>query len=102
MSRYDNLFNNDGYISVKNLNGTSDNKPPVGYASWKEWWEAKKGRTFGECSKRGCNNRAEVGGHVKKEMGTNEWYIVPLCKGCNGMHGQSFEVLKFDLEAVSV
>ena len=29
-------------IKVHNLNGTTDNKPPRGYESWKEWWEERK------------------------------------------------------------
>jgi hypothetical protein len=31
---------------VKNLNGTTDNTPPRGYVSWKDWWEAKKAENF--------------------------------------------------------
>ena len=64
---------------VKNINGSSDNYPPKGYNSWKELWEERKNRKFAYCSCVTCTKRAEVGGHVKKVYGSNEWYIVPIC-----------------------
>lgn len=69
---------------VKNLNGTSD-REPKGFNSWKEFWEDKKGKSFDYCSNLECCEIAEVGAHVQK-VGyeeSKEWYIVPLCKGCN-------------------
>ena len=71
------------YITVKNLNGTSDNTPPNGASSWLEYWEQEKYKpTF--CSNAECFEKAEVGGHVKKvNQDDGSWYITPLCKKCN-------------------
>ena len=68
---------------VKNLKNSSDNNPPKGYASWRDYWEEKKNRKFSGCSCTICANKAEVGGHVKRVYGTNEWYIVPICSKHN-------------------
>ncbi len=70
---------------VKNINGSSDNLPPRGYCSWKEFWEAKKNRRFSRCSCINCLGNAEVGGHVKKVNGTNAWYITPICVRHNNL-----------------
>ena len=88
---------------VKNLNGTSDNHPPIGYSSWKEWWEKKKGRSFNYCSCKECTNKAIVGAHVQKAYDTDrKWYIVPLCTECNvSKKNMVFEVSDFDLEPVN-
>lgn len=90
-------------IKVKNINGTSDNKPPKGYSSWEEWWEEKKGRKFDTCSCHDCTNNAEVGAHVQKSsFYSNKWYIVPLCKACNNKaKDEVFEVREYDLEEVN-
>ena len=85
---------------VKNINGTSDNTPPRGYNSWKEYWEDKKKRRFSKCSCTTCRNTASVGGHVKKVYGTNEWYIVPICTSHNSVT-DSYEVKDDDLLAVN-
>jgi len=68
---------------VKNVNGSSEYDPPRGYSSWKEYWEARKYRSFSDCSCITCSKRAEVGGHVRMVYGSNEWYIVPICKDHN-------------------
>lgn len=87
---------------VKNLNGTSDNNPPAGYVSWREWWEVKKGRKFSTCSRSDCSKSAEVGAHVQKVGPSNKWYIVPLCKGCNNEKKDLvFEVRDEDLEPIN-
>ncbi len=70
---------------VKNINGSSDNDPPKGYNSWKEYWEDKKNRSFSDCSCVSCSKKADVGGHVEKVNGTNAWYIVPICSGHNNL-----------------
>lgn len=83
---------------VKNLNGTSDNDPPYGYDSWKEFWEDKTGRSFGTCSCKGCDKVAVHGSHVQKVNGDGKWYIVPLCDTCNvGKKDIEFEVRDNDL-----
>jgi len=64
---------------VKNISGSSKYNPPSGYGSWKEYWEARKYRRFSYCACITCQNRAEVGGHVKMVYGPNDWYIIPIC-----------------------
>lgn len=89
-------------IKVKNLTGTSDNNPPIGYASWRAWWEAKTKRKFGICSCSDCRSSAQVGAHVQKVGSDNRWYIVPLCSPCNtGKKNQEFYVREEDLVAVN-
>ena len=86
---------------VKNLNGTTNNTPPRGYTTWRAWWEEKKNRKFSDCSLSGCSTGAVVGAHVQKVYGGNEWYIVPLCRGCNNRSSsERFEVRDADLQAV--
>ena len=83
---------------VKNLNGTADNRPPEGYSSWKEYWEANKNRKFSLCSCLSCCKPATVGGHVKKVYGSGEWYIVPICYEHNNLSDyQPYEVADFDM-----
>jgi hypothetical protein len=87
---------------VKNLNGTSDNKAPSGYTSWRNWWETKKNRKFSTCSCVDCIKNAEVGAHVQKVGPSDKWYIVPLCNSCNvGKKNLVFEVRDNDLEPVN-
>lgn len=88
---------------VKNLNGTTDNKVPSGYSSWKEWWEKKTNRKFSDCSCGDCKKTADVGAHVQKAEGSDKkWYIVPLCTSCNtGKKNVVFEVRDNDLVAVN-
>lgn len=70
-------------ITVKNLNGTSRNKCNCG--SWLQHWRKLSGSFTVGCSNANCWGSAEVGAHVQKKYGTdNGWYIVPLCKSCNG------------------
>jgi len=67
---------------VKNLNGTSDNDCPK-CGTWLKHWEKLSGKTADECAC--CSQKATVGAHVQKaESDNNKWYIVPLCKKCNG------------------
>jgi hypothetical protein len=88
---------------VKNLNGTSDNKVPAGFNSWKDWWEKQTGRKFGNCSCNECGSSAEVGAHVQKSGAIDrKWYIVPLCNQCNvGKKNVEFYVKDNDLVAVN-
>ena len=87
---------------VKNINGSSDNIPPSGYNSWKQYWEHKKMRKFANCSCISCSKKAEVGGHVKKVYGSNEWYIVPVCTYHNNYTFTSpYEVKDDDLLKVT-
>lgn len=74
---------------VKNLNGTSDNGVPIGYDSWKDFWEKKSGQKASSCHRYQCNSTLHiVGAHVQLVDGGNEWYIVPLCTA----HNQSKDI----------
>ena len=87
---------------VRNIIGSSDNDPPIGYASWKEYWEDKKKRKFSICSCTSCTEEAKAGGHVKKVYGSNAWYIVPICIRHNNMPDtDSYEVKDDDLLQVN-
>lgn len=87
---------------VKNIKGSSDNNPPSGYSSWREYWEVNKKRKFSFCSCTTCSKDAEVGGHVKKVYGSNEWYIVPICTRHNNFsYTDSYEVKDEDLLRVN-
>lgn len=78
-------------MKVKNLNGTSQNICKCG--SWLQHWKNFGSSMTDDCVANGCSNKAEVGGHVKmgnpSSMG---WYIVPLCKSCNGKLGQELYI----------
>ncbi|MBD5416998.1 MAG: hypothetical protein HDR50_04930 [Desulfovibrio sp.] len=89
-------------VKVKNLKGTSDNPPPAGCSSWREFWEEKQVWPFETCSCKGCTRDAEHGAHVQKADSTDrKWYIVPLCAKCNiGKKDTEFEVDEDDLVAV--
>ena len=52
-------------VKVKNLHNTSE-RLPDGYATWKDYWKAKKGYWPTLCAAYGCNNPAMLGGHVIK------------------------------------
>ena len=83
---------------VKNISGSSDNDPPKGYATWKEYWEANMHRKFSVCSCVSCPKTAVVGGHVKKVYGSGEWYIVPICAAHNNAsYTDPYEVKDADL-----
>jgi hypothetical protein len=50
-----------------------------------DYWEEHSGQVAKKCSRIGCNNKADCGGHVYK-YGTGShphYYIVPLCNSCN-------------------
>jgi len=75
--------NNNRKAEVHNLNGTSDNRPPKGYHSWRRWWEDKSGRNFGSCSCYECESGdpAEFGAHVQKLKGDSFKICVTLRAG---------------------
>lgn len=79
-------------VTVKNLNGTKDNEPPLGYDSWIEYWETKVGHKAIQCGKLGCKTKNNlVGAHVKKvDNNDDKHYIIPLCKGCNNLRNENF------------
>lgn len=93
----------NGLTKVHNLNNTTDRIPPKGYATWRDWWEDRKGRKFDTCSCSDCTSAAEVGAHVQKHISTDrKWYIVPLCRRCNTKNSsESFYVRDYDLEPIN-
>lgn len=88
-------------ILVHNLNENGNDRTPSGFDSWKDFWEQHTKRCFSTCSC--CEiNKAEVGAHVTKcNSYDHNWYIVPLCKGCNNKRGQNILVRKNDLVPVN-
>lgn len=79
-------------MKVKNINGTSDNTCEC--RSWLHHWQRFSGQSSIYCSVKNCLSYAEVGAHVQKGglMIDNNWYIVPMCKSHNNMHGQVLEI----------
>lgn len=77
-------------MKVKNINGTSNNNCKCG--SWLKHWENFSGRVSLFCSASNCSEIATDGAHVQKEIGNNNWYIIPLCRG----HNKSFKELYMD------
>ena len=76
---------------VKNLQEGS-RPSPAGYSSWLDYWEKKTGLEAGTCHRGDCYRTATDGAHVQLVNGGNEWYIVPLCHGCNTQFGAGFYV----------
>ncbi len=78
-------------MNVHNLNGTSENKCKCG--SWILHWEKISGKSRPQhCVVVGCTNTPEFGGHVQKRTGTASWFIIPICRSCNGKLGEDLEV----------
>ena len=79
---------------VHNLSGTSDNEVPMGYRSWKDFWESKTWQKANSCHRWLCSSSDNiVGAHVQLSDGGREWYIVPLCQHCNiSLKNQDFYV----------
>jgi len=78
-------------MKVKNLGNTSDHTCKCD--SWLQHWENFSKHKSSECAVDGCNAKAEVGGHVQKiDENDAKWYIVPLCKPCNGRRGEELDV----------
>lgn len=69
-------------VKVKNLKNNYFDSPKD-FPSWKAFWEAKKGRLIGKCANEACEEKALLGVHVNKVLGSNEQYILPLCNYCN-------------------
>jgi len=78
-------------MKVKNLNGTSNNICKCG--SWLQHWNNFSGQTANRCVVNHCTNDPEVGGHVQKDSLLDQnWYIIPICKSCNGKSGQDLYI----------
>ncbi|MDC0933490.1 hypothetical protein OAR97_06530 [Arcobacteraceae bacterium] len=78
-------------MKVRNLNGTSSNRCKCN--SWLEHWENFSNQTVKQCVVNGCINIPTVGGHIQKTgLADQSWYIIPICKSCNGKYGEELEV----------
>jgi hypothetical protein len=82
-------------MKVKNLTG---DKGVCACGTWLAHWvkfNGKKTAVPQLCAVKDCNGNDLVGGHVKK-VGTadNDTYIVPICKACNGKHGEELEIVE--------
>lgn len=90
------------YINVKNKKGTSNNNPPVGFSSWLDFWETKKGKKATICEVKHCNGNPDVGGHVIKAGQGSKEYILPLCYSHNNKpETETFEAWESDLVPVT-
>jgi len=79
-------------MKVRNLE-EKPSSPNCECNSWIEHWKINSGKKVGICSALNCSNEAEVGGHIqKRNCGDDSWYIIPICKSCNGKLGQEYEV----------
>ena len=94
------------YILVKNKNNTAEKTPPVGYCSWLDFWEKKRGWKATVCERLECDETKElVGAHVIKSGEGSKEYILPLCKGSKCNHPSNTDEFKAwdnDLIAVAV
>ena len=80
-------------MRVRNLNGTSKN-PDCPCGTWEKHWENYTGKRFAICSEIECRKGADDGSHVQKVNSSDKsWYIIPLCKTHNGLHGQEIDIL---------
>ena len=79
-------------MKVRNINGTSQNTCKCG--SWLDHWTKFSGKSLPQnCYEIKCTQKPEVGAHVQKETTDNNWYIIPLCKKHNGLHGETIDVV---------
>jgi hypothetical protein len=87
-------------MTVKNLNGTSDNTCECNggwLAHWENFNEDKKKATY--CVGKNCFHPATYGGHVQKDdPNDRHWYIIPICEECNKKRGDY--VIKDGIELV--
>jgi hypothetical protein len=73
--------------TVKNINGTSDNKCKC--QSWLNHWENFGGAKVQYCSERFCLQTKDLlGAHVQKATSDMKWYIIPLCPTHNKVTGE--------------
>jgi hypothetical protein len=79
-------------MKVRNINGTSDN-PNCPCGSWLKHWVRYSGNNDPFCAATSCLELPTDGAHVQKmDKDDRSWYIVPLCKKHNGLHGQELDI----------
>lgn len=91
------------FVQVKNLSGTSEEKPPLPFTSWLDYWENCTRRKAKKCSAINCNNDANVGAHViNNDSNDFNIYLVPLCYEHNNKSDEiPFVVKKKDLVCIN-
>ena len=78
-------------MHVKNLNGTAQYRCNCG--DWYTHWRKFSGQIANRCVVIGCNSIDLVGGHVQRENHhDSSWYVIPICRACNGRRGQSLNI----------
>jgi hypothetical protein len=78
-------------MRVRNLNGAKQ-KTYSGATLLAHWTRFSRQVAY-ECFVTGCKNKASTGGHVQKDSLTDQnWYVVPLCDGCNSKMGQDLDI----------
>lgn len=78
-------------MKVRNLVGTSPNVCSCG--SWLDHWSKLSRQIAYRCFVNGCASPHTVDGHVQISTGSDRnWYIVPLCIGCNNKQGQELDI----------
>ena len=75
------------HVLVRNIKGTSKDKPPKGFDLWIDFWENEKQASGRFCHAESCKNLGLVihGSHVFpiSSYRLNKPHIVPLCAACN-------------------
>ena len=81
-------------ISVKHMEDSSKYNP-IGFKSWKDFWESKIPNAHfpSKLEKCACCNEDTqpkdfVGAHVVSIENSDKMYIYPLCKTCNDTYGK--------------
>lgn len=70
---------------VKNIQNTSKNICRA-CRTWSNHWKKISSSNRTTCCAINCSGSFDVGAHViytDKRKQTNEWWIIPLCHGCN-------------------
>lgn len=77
-------------MQVTNINGTSDKICRCG--SWlAHWGNFSREKLPDLCPEVRCREKPEVGAHVQR-AGSNDWFILPLCKTHNAQKGETITV----------
>lgn len=78
-------------MRVINFHGTSNKRCNCG--SWLAHWKHFSEQTVYNCIVIDCNNKVEVGRHVKKiSIMDDNWYIVPVCSDCNNSREETLDI----------
>ena len=81
-------------MKVRNLNGTSHH-PNCPCGTWIAHWKNYMNVENPACFETNCRESGTDGAHVQKIDGDMSWYIIPLCRTHNSMHGATLEILDY-------